>query len=235
MAPANLLSLTPSLTFDFFFIGNFSLKKLTRTSGAFPALELLMASSAMAEDSNGKNSLRLAILLKDSKFAIWDWTEETLVLTSSNYLSSKRAYPTGLSNKMYMTIWLSLLNELIIIITYPIDLWLFFTHLINYYILYLMKWTIFGAIYHSLFHYIQTTFYSQNLLINISKWIIPTKMQYHMSKIMMMWSRKFNHWINFYKNLPIKTHCNKLLIKLVHKTIWIYSVHFYIYFSIFDL
>ncbi len=81
IAPANLLSLTPNLTLDFFFIGNFSLRKLTRTSGAFPALVLLIASRATADDSNGKNSFKWAILLKDSKLAICDWTEATLVLT----------------------------------------------------------------------------------------------------------------------------------------------------------
>jgi hypothetical protein len=68
--PANLFSLTPNLALDFFLMGNFSLRKLMRTSGAFPALVLLIASRAIAEDSKGKNSLRLAILLKDSKFAI---------------------------------------------------------------------------------------------------------------------------------------------------------------------
>jgi hypothetical protein len=63
MAPAILLSLTPSLTFDFFFMGKFSLKKLTNSYGAFPELVVLMASSAEVEDSKGKNALRLAILL----------------------------------------------------------------------------------------------------------------------------------------------------------------------------
>jgi hypothetical protein len=63
--PASLLSLTPSLTFDFFFMGSFSLKKFIKTSGALPLLLLLMASRAAVEDSKGKNSLRLAILLKD--------------------------------------------------------------------------------------------------------------------------------------------------------------------------
>ena len=79
--PANLLSLTPSLTLDFFFIGNFSLKKSMRTCGALPVFVLLMTSRATAEDSKGKNSLRWAIWLNVSKLAIWVWTELTEVLT----------------------------------------------------------------------------------------------------------------------------------------------------------
>jgi len=63
MAPANLFSLTPNLTFDFFFMGKFSLKKFTNSSGAFPEFELLIAYNAVVEDSNGKKALRLAILL----------------------------------------------------------------------------------------------------------------------------------------------------------------------------
>ncbi len=81
MAPAILLSLTPNLTLDFFFMGNFSLKKLTNTSGAFPALVLLITSRATADDSNGKNSLRWAIWLNVSKLAICVKTELTDVLT----------------------------------------------------------------------------------------------------------------------------------------------------------
>jgi hypothetical protein len=50
MAPASLFSLTPNLTFDFFFNGKFSLKKLINYSGAFPELVLLMAYKAIVED-----------------------------------------------------------------------------------------------------------------------------------------------------------------------------------------
>ena len=61
MALASFLSLTPSFSLDFFFMGSFSERKLMRTSGAFPELELLITSRATAEDSKGRKSLRWAI------------------------------------------------------------------------------------------------------------------------------------------------------------------------------
>jgi len=48
--PAILLSLTPSLTFDFFLRGKFSERKSTSCWGAFPAMVLLITSSATADD-----------------------------------------------------------------------------------------------------------------------------------------------------------------------------------------
>jgi hypothetical protein len=61
MALASFLSLTPSLSLDFFFMGSFSERKLVSISGAFPELVLLMTSRATAEDSKGRKSLRWAI------------------------------------------------------------------------------------------------------------------------------------------------------------------------------
>lgn len=52
--PANLLSLTPSLNFDFFWMGRDYDKKLMSSYGALPPIVELMILSASLDDSNGK-------------------------------------------------------------------------------------------------------------------------------------------------------------------------------------
>lgn len=53
MDPASLLSLTPNLNLDFFWMGNDSDKKSISSCGALPVIVVFMIDRATFDDSNG--------------------------------------------------------------------------------------------------------------------------------------------------------------------------------------